>query len=123
MRGRDPPAEEKGPHSSFTQEEWAAREEARQLLENILNRQVEIFAEQRNAILKESIGGSVALRKGCGNRARPPRGGADAEDGRIQLSANLADHQPPFEDKSQAREENPREIPQESGNVDENPAA
>ncbi len=38
--------------------EWAAREEARQLLENILNRQAAIFAGQRQAILKESLAGS-----------------------------------------------------------------
>ena len=30
--------------------------------------------------------------------ARPPQRGDDAEDGRIQLSPNLADHQPASED-------------------------
>ena len=50
-------ADEEGPPSCFTPEEWAARERARQLLENILTRQVEICAAQRKAILKESLAG------------------------------------------------------------------
>ena len=43
-------------------------------------------------------GGSVALRTRGGNRAGPPQRGADAEDGRIQFSPNLANHQPAAED-------------------------
>jgi hypothetical protein len=50
-------AEEEGPPSRLTPEEWEARERARQLLENILTRQVEICAAQRKAILKESLAG------------------------------------------------------------------
>ena len=65
--------------------------------ENILTRQVEICAGQGQALLKESLAG--ALRKGGGNRPRPPQYGADAEDGRVQFSANLADHQSAFEDQ------------------------
>jgi len=49
--------EEEGPPSCFTPAEWAARERARHLLENILTRQVEICAAQRKAILKESLAG------------------------------------------------------------------
>jgi hypothetical protein len=37
--------------------EWEARERPRQLLENILTRQVEICEEQRRALLKESVKG------------------------------------------------------------------
>jgi hypothetical protein len=50
-------AQEQGPPSCFTPAEWEAREPARQLLENILTRQVEICAAQRMAILKESVAG------------------------------------------------------------------
>ncbi len=49
--------DEEGPPSFFTPEEWAARERARQLLENILTRQVEICAAQRKMILRESLAG------------------------------------------------------------------
>jgi hypothetical protein len=41
----------------ITAAEWEARERPRQLLENILTRQVEICEAQRNAILKESLAG------------------------------------------------------------------
>ena len=50
-------AQEQGPPSCFTPDEWEARERARHLLENILRRQVEICEEQRKAILKESVKG------------------------------------------------------------------
>ena len=41
----------------ITAAEWEARERPRQLLENILTRQVEICEAQRQAILKESLAG------------------------------------------------------------------
>jgi hypothetical protein len=41
----------------ITAAEWEARERPRQLLENILTRHVEICETQRQAILKESLGG------------------------------------------------------------------
>jgi len=41
----------------ITAAEWEARERPRQLLENILTRQVEICETQRQAILKESLAG------------------------------------------------------------------
>jgi hypothetical protein len=47
-------------------------------------------------------GGSVALRTRRGNCPRPPRRGADAEDGRVQLSANLADYHPAPEDQKRS---------------------
>ena len=53
-------------------------------------------------------GGSVALRTRRGNCPRPPPRGADAEDGRAQLSPNLADHHPATEDRTpSARGRNP----------------
>ena len=57
FRGSGPEPEEPGPPSCFTRAEWEAREPARQLLENILTRQVEICAAQRKALMKESIAG------------------------------------------------------------------
>ncbi|MFZ0960132.1 MAG: hypothetical protein WAO35_04450 [Terriglobia bacterium] len=44
-------------YPGITAAEWEARERPRQLLENILNRQVEICEAQRQAILKESLAG------------------------------------------------------------------
>jgi hypothetical protein len=44
-------------YPSITAAEWEARERPRHLLENILNRQVEICEAQRQAILKESLAG------------------------------------------------------------------
>lgn len=50
-----PERDEQYPH--ITAAEWEARQRPRQLLENILTRQVEICEEQRKAILKESVKG------------------------------------------------------------------
>ena len=44
-------------YPSITAAEWEARERPRQLLENILTRQVEICEAQRQALLKESLAG------------------------------------------------------------------
>jgi hypothetical protein len=44
-------------YPSITAAEWEARERPRQLLENILTRQVEICEAQRQAILKDSLAG------------------------------------------------------------------
>jgi hypothetical protein len=52
-----PEAEEEGPPSDSTSAEGEARERVRQLLENILKRQVELCEAQRKAILKESLTG------------------------------------------------------------------
>jgi hypothetical protein len=49
--------EQNAPPSRFTPEEWEAREQARQLLENILTRLMENCAAQRKTILKESVNG------------------------------------------------------------------
>jgi len=53
-----PPEEEKDErYPNITPAEWQARERPRQLLENILGRQVEACASQRKAIRKESVSG------------------------------------------------------------------
>jgi hypothetical protein len=44
-------------YPNITEAEWEARERARQLLENILTRQVEMCEAQRKAVLKESLTG------------------------------------------------------------------
>ena len=51
------PEDEDERYPSISAAEWEARERPRQLLENILTRQVEICEEQRTALLKESVKG------------------------------------------------------------------
>src|SRR5208337_1451695 len=51
------PEEKDERYPRITAAEWEARERPRQLLENILTRQVEICEAQRQAILKESLAG------------------------------------------------------------------
>ena len=55
--GATEPEEKDKRYPSITAAEWEARERPRQLLENILTRQVEICEAQRKAILKESLKG------------------------------------------------------------------
>jgi len=60
VKGHAPKAgasREANPYPSITEAEWAARERPRQLLENILTREVEFCETQRQAILKESLTG------------------------------------------------------------------
>ena len=52
-----PAPRETNPHPGISEEEWEARERPRQLLENILTRQMEACAAQRKAILKETVKG------------------------------------------------------------------
>ena len=52
-----PEAEKADPHPEITEEEWAAREPVRQLLENILTRQVKIFEAQHRDLLRQCLGG------------------------------------------------------------------
>jgi hypothetical protein len=51
------PTPKPDPYPNITEAEWIARERPRQLLENILTRQVEICEEQHKALLKESVKG------------------------------------------------------------------
>jgi hypothetical protein len=55
--GATQPEERDERYPRITAAEWQARERPRQLLENILRRQVEICEAQRQAILKESLAG------------------------------------------------------------------
>jgi len=50
-------AEEIDPHSKITEEQWEAREPARQLLENILTRQVEIIEAQHHDMMRQCLAG------------------------------------------------------------------
>jgi hypothetical protein len=52
-----PPTREANSHPSISEAEWEARERPRQLLENILTRQMEACAAQRKALLKETVKG------------------------------------------------------------------
>jgi hypothetical protein len=52
-----PETESADPHPEITEEQWAAREPVRQLLENLLTRQVEIFEAQHRELLRESLAG------------------------------------------------------------------
>ena len=45
------------PYPNITNEDWERREPARQLLENLLNRQIEIYEARRQALLKELVAG------------------------------------------------------------------
>jgi len=51
------PAPEPNPYPNITDEDWERREPARQLLENLLNRQIEIYEARRQALLKELVAG------------------------------------------------------------------
>jgi len=50
-------AEPANPHPEITPQEWAAREPIRQLLENLLARQVEAFEAQHHELMRESVAG------------------------------------------------------------------
>ena len=55
--GATQPGEKDQRYPNITPAEWEARERPRQLLENILTRQVDICETRRQAILKESLAG------------------------------------------------------------------
>jgi len=55
--GATPSEEKDKSYPRITAAEWEARERPRQILENILTRQVEICEAQRQAILKDSLAG------------------------------------------------------------------
>jgi hypothetical protein len=52
-----PPTPEANPHPNISEQEWVARERPRQLLENILARQVDICEEEHKLLLTESVKG------------------------------------------------------------------
>jgi hypothetical protein len=51
------------PYPDVTEEQWAAREPVRQLLENLLTRQVEIFDAQHHELLRQSLAGPSAYER------------------------------------------------------------
>jgi hypothetical protein len=52
-----PEEEDDDPYPQITEEQWEAREDARQLLENILSHQVEMFDAQHHDLLRQSVAG------------------------------------------------------------------
>jgi hypothetical protein len=54
---KPPETKKANPHPNISEEEWEARERPRQLLENLLTRQMDACAAQRKAILKETVKG------------------------------------------------------------------
>ncbi len=52
-----PEPEQVNPYPHITEEQWEAREDARQFLENILSHQVETFDAQHHDLLRQSLAG------------------------------------------------------------------
>ncbi len=52
-----PEPEQDNPYPHITEEQWEAREDARQLLENILSHQLETFDAQHHDLLRQSLAG------------------------------------------------------------------
>jgi hypothetical protein len=52
-----PETEEADLYPDITEEQWAAREDARQFLENILTHQIEMFDAQHHDLLRQSVAG------------------------------------------------------------------
>ena len=118
-----PPAAEEALPSTFTAADWAAREEARQLLENILTRQVRIFAAQRQDLLRESLAGPSPYERAAEIALAHPNVALmqrmeESSFRQIWRITNLL-----LKIKSHASEGNPPQYPAKGGNVDENPAA
>ena len=63
-RGGLGPLSSKALYAQITDDEWTAREKSRQLLENLLRRQVEIFDAKRQTLLEE-----IAAEPSCYDRA------------------------------------------------------
>jgi hypothetical protein len=55
-----PETEEANPYPDITEEQWAARVDARQFLENILTHQIEMFDAQHHELLRQSVAGPSA---------------------------------------------------------------
>ena len=52
-----PEPEQVNPYPHITEEQWEAREDARQFLENILSYQIETFDAQHHDLLRQSVAG------------------------------------------------------------------
>jgi hypothetical protein len=55
--GTTPEEEDDDPYPDITEKQWEAREDVRQLLENILSHQVEMFDAQHHDLLRQSVAG------------------------------------------------------------------
>ncbi len=113
-------AAKKGPRPPFTQAEWEARERPRQLLKNILSRQVELCETQRKAILKESLAGPSPFERAAEVGLAHPNVALmqrmeESSFRQIWRITNLL-----LKLKRQAREEGYGETPARTGNVTEN---
>jgi len=108
------------PRPRFTPAEWEARERPRQLLENILRRQVELCETQRKAILKESLAGPSPFERAAEIALAHPNVALmqrmeESSFRQIWRITNLL-----LKLKRQAREEEYRETPARTGNATEN---
>ena len=56
-KSRVPSSEFRDAYPNITEEQWEAREPARQLLENLLTRQVEIFDAQHRELMRQCLNG------------------------------------------------------------------
>jgi len=111
------------PRSRFTPAEWEARERPRQLLENILTRQLELCEAQRKAILKDSLAGPSPYERAAEVGLAHPNVALmqrmeESSFRQIWRITNLL-----LKLKRQAREERPEDIPSRTWNVDEKAAA
>ena len=57
------PRPERSPARRITEQQWEAREPVRQLLENILRRQVELFEAQHQYLLRQSLAGPSSFER------------------------------------------------------------
>ncbi len=87
-------------YPKITKDDWKARERARKLLRNILSRQAEGCETQRKALLKQSLGGALALRTRGGSRAQPRGWLADAAHARCQPARSAPTHQSAAENQT-----------------------
>ena len=110
-------------YPSITAAEWEARERPRQLLENILTRQVEICAAQRKALRKESLAGPSPYERAAEIALAHPDAALlqrmeESSFRQIWRITNLL-----LRIERQARETGPGESPTKGQNVHENKAA
>jgi hypothetical protein len=102
--------EKDGRYPSITAAEWQARERPRQLLENILTRQVEICEAQRKATLKESLKGPSPYERAAEiapthPNARLMRGMQDSNSREVRRVTNLLLKLKRYERKMRALDE------------------
>jgi len=115
--------EQRQRYPKITEAEWDARERPRQLLENILKRQVDLCEKQRQAILKESMAGPSPYERAAEIMLAHPETALmqrmeESSFRQIWRITTLL-----LKIKSQARSERVRQTSPRSRNVTENTAA